>query len=182
MIKGFSSQFMVPSFSWINLSLIINFLICLGFNVARCVFSESSVIICTVTSCVFLNLYRLHVQHANFLLLNCFYIQTYPDIWLRTFYLEQPWYHCACCIYSAVGPRRGFPGGVVVKNPPADAGDAGSIPGSGRSLEREMATHSSILAWRIPWTEDPGEGLQSLWLLRAGHDWAHRHAGFRGSV
>ena len=58
----------------------------------------------------------------------------------------------------------------MVKNPPADAGDAGSIPGSGRSLEREMATHSRILAWRIPWTEDPGEGLQSLWLLRTGHD------------
>ena len=58
----------------------------------------------------------------------------------------------------------GFPGGTVVKNPPANAGDAGdvsSIPGSGRSLEEEMTTHSSILAWRIPWTEEPG-GLQSM--------------------
>ena len=35
-------------------------------------------------------------------------------------------------------------------------GDPGLIPGSGRSLEKEMATHSSILAWRIPWTEEPG--------------------------
>ena len=35
------------------------------------------------------------------------------------------------------------------------------IPGSGRSLEKEMATHSSILAWRIPWTEEPC-GLQSM--------------------
>ena len=35
------------------------------------------------------------------------------------------------------------------------AGDLGSIPGSGRSLEKEMATHSSILDWRIPWTEEP---------------------------
>ena len=45
---------------------------------------------------------------------------------------------------------------IVVKNLPANAGntDAGSIPGSGRSLEEEMATHSSILAWRIPWTEN----------------------------
>ena len=53
----------------------------------------------------------------------------------------------------------GFPGGTVVKNPSANAGDtreAGSIPGSGRSLEKGMATHSSILAWRIPWTEEPG--------------------------
>ena len=38
-------------------------------------------------------------------------------------------------------------------------------------LEKEMATHSSILAWRIPWTEAP-DGLQSMGLQRAGHDWA----------
>ena len=50
----------------------------------------------------------------------------------------------------------GFPGGSVVKNPPVNAGDAGSIPGLGRSLEKEMATHSSILAWKIPRTEKPG--------------------------
>ena len=37
------------------------------------------------------------------------------------------------------------------------------------SLEKEMATHSSILAWRIPWTEEPG-GLQSIGLQRVGHD------------
>ena len=49
----------------------------------------------------------------------------------------------------------------MVKNPPANAEEAGSIPGSGRSLEKEMATHSSILAWEIPWTEEPG-GLQSI--------------------
>ena len=39
--------------------------------------------------------------------------------------------------------------------------DVGSIPGSGASLEKEMATHSSILAWKIPWTKEPG-GLQSM--------------------
>ena len=38
-------------------------------------------------------------------------------------------------------------------------------------LEKEMATHSSILAWRIPWTEEPG-GLQSMGSQRVGHDWA----------
>jgi len=38
-------------------------------------------------------------------------------------------------------------------------------------LEKEMATHSSILAWRIPWTEEPG-GLQSIGLQRVRHDWA----------
>ena len=41
----------------------------------------------------------------------------------------------------------------------------GSTPGSGRSLEKEMATHSSILAWRIPWTEEPGR-LRSMGLQR----------------
>ena len=49
----------------------------------------------------------------------------------------------------------------MVKNPPANAGDvrdAGSIPGQEDPLEEEMATHSSIHAWRIPWTEEP-EGL-----------------------
>ena len=59
---------------------------------------------------------------------------------------------------------QGFPGGTVVKNPPAnagDAGDTGSTPGSERPLEEEMATHSSILAWKIPWTEEPG-GLQAM--------------------
>ena len=47
------------------------------------------------------------------------------------------------------------------KHPPANEGDAGSIPGLEDALEEEMATHSSILAWRIPWTEEPG-GLQSM--------------------
>ena len=47
----------------------------------------------------------------------------------------------------------------MVKNPPANAGDtrhAGSIPGLGKSLEKEMATCSSILAWEILWTQEPG--------------------------
>ena len=54
----------------------------------------------------------------------------------------------------------GFPGGSVVKNPPTDAGDAVRSLGWEDPLEKEMATHSSILAWEIPWAEDPG-GLQS---------------------
>ena len=62
---------------------------------------------------------------------------------------------------------------LVVKNPPAKAGDikdAGSIPGSERALGKaEMATHSSILAWRILWTEEPG-GLWSIGSQRVGHD------------
>ena len=55
----------------------------------------------------------------------------------------------------------GFPGGSDGKESTCNAGDLGSIPGSGRSPGRGHTTHSSILAWRIPWTEEPG-GLQSL--------------------
>ena len=47
------------------------------------------------------------------------------------------------------------------KNPLANAGDTGLIPGWVDSLEKEMATHSSVLAWEIPWTQEPG-GLQSM--------------------
>ena len=53
----------------------------------------------------------------------------------------------------------GFPGGSVLKNLPANAGDAedvNSIPGSGKSSEEGNGTHSNILAWKIPWTEEPG--------------------------
>ena len=45
--------------------------------------------------------------------------------------------------------RGGFPSGSVVKVPPADTGDTGSIPGPGKSPEEEIATHSSTLAWKI---------------------------------
>ena len=61
----------------------------------------------------------------------------------------------------------------VVKNPTANAGDlrdAGSIPGSQRFPEEEMATYFSILAWRIPWTKESG-GLQSIGLQRLRHNW-----------
>ena len=63
----------------------------------------------------------------------------------------------------------GFPHGSDVKNLPARAGDTGSIPESGSSLEKEMATHSSILAWEIPWTEELG-GLQSMGSQRVGQE------------
>ena len=62
----------------------------------------------------------------------------------------------------------------MVKNPLANAGglrDVGSIPGSGLSLREGHGknTHSSILAWRIPWTEEPG-GLQIIESQRVGND------------
>ena len=53
-------------------------------------------------------------------------------------------------------PKEGFAGGSVVKNPPANTGDMGLILGRGDTLGKKMATHSNILAWEIPWTEEPG--------------------------
>ena len=58
----------------------------------------------------------------------------------------------------------GFPGGTVVKNLPVNAGDTGDeglITGWEDPLEQDMATDSSILAWKMPWTEEPG-GQQSM--------------------
>ena len=69
-------------------------------------------------------------------------------------------------INGSLSPLLGFPGVSVVKNPPASAGDAGLLLDQEDPLEKEMATHSSILAWRIPWTEEPG-GLPSLALQKS---------------
>ena len=57
----------------------------------------------------------------------------------------------------------------MVKNLPA--GQETQLPSLGQedALEKRMATHSSILPWRIPWTEEPG-GLQSMWLQRDGQN------------
>ena len=60
----------------------------------------------------------------------------------------------------------------MVKNSPANVGDTrdtGSFPGWGRSPGGGNGTHSSILAWRIPWTEEPGR-LQSMGSHRVGHN------------
>ena len=65
--------------------------------------------------------------------------------------------------------RGVFPGGSVVKNPILKQETQVQSLGWEDPLEKEMATHSSILAYEIPWTEEPA-GLQSLGLQRAGDD------------
>ena len=63
-----------------------------------------------------------------------------------------------------------FPGSSDGEESTYNAGNLGSIPGLERSPgEGNGATHSSILAWKIPWTEEPG-GLQSMGSQRVGHD------------
>ena len=64
----------------------------------------------------------------------------------------------------------GFPGGSDGKESACNAGDLGLTPESEKSLEKGMENHSSILAWRIPWTEAPS-GLQSP------KDWGSQRVG-----
>ena len=62
-----------------------------------------------------------------------------------------------------------FPSGSDDKESASNAGDWDSILGCKYPLEKEMATHSNILAWRIPWTGESG-GLHSMGLQRVGRD------------
>ena len=66
-------------------------------------------------------------------------------------------------------PTLGFPSGSAVKNPPAMQETWVQSLGQEDPPEKGMATHSNVLAWRIPWTEEPG-GPQSIALQRVGHD------------
>ena len=78
------------------------------------------------------------------------------------------------CIHSDVNyhvvPSLGLPWWFSGKEFTCSAGDLHSISGLGRSLEKGMATHSSILAWRIPWTEEPRR-LQSMGLQESDTTW-----------
>ena len=67
------------------------------------------------------------------------------------------------CMFKVIIHPMGFPGGSDGKESTCNAGDLGSIPGSGRSLAEGNGIHSSILAWRIPWAEKPS-GLQPMGL------------------
>ena len=68
----------------------------------------------------------------------------------------------------------GFPGNSAVRNPPAMQETLVQFLGQEDPVEKEMATHSSLLAWKIPWTEEPG-GLQLMGSQRVRHDWVTKH-------
>ena len=66
--------------------------------------------------------------------------------------------------FEPTSAKIDFPGGSDGEASVYNVGDLGSIPGSGSSLEKEMATHSSTLAWKIPWMEEPGvHGVAKSW-------------------
>ena len=95
-------------------------------------------------------------------------------LYVRTWDLEPTFFSAilgeVCQLWLPLLLLMTFPGGSEVKNLPANARDAGSIPRSGRPpLGAGMATHSGILTRKIPWTEETGR-LQSMQLLRVTHD------------
>ena len=77
--------------------------------------------------------------------------------------------YCALKFYVLVPVTLGFPGGSTVKNPAAKQEMSVQSLCQEDPLEKEIATHSSILAWYIPWTEEPS-GLQSMGSQRVRHD------------
>ena len=64
-----------------------------------------------------------------------------------------------------------FPSGSAGKESPCNSWDKGPSLGREDALEKEIAIHSCILAWKIPWMEEPGR-LQSMGSQKVGHDWA----------
>ena len=69
-------------------------------------------------------------------------------------------------MYHGMDVLQDLTGGSVLKNLPANAGYMGSIPGLRTVLEKEMANHSCILPWEIPWIDEPG-GLQFMGLEKS---------------
>ena len=72
------------------------------------------------------------------------------------------WIHVYLLCYHTIG----FPVGLDGRESACNTGDPGSIPGSGRPPGEGNGNHFSILAWRIPWTEEPG-GLQSVGVAKS---------------
>ena len=90
-------------------------------------------------------------------------------MWISSSEMEEPRaYHIQWNIRICFF-KHGLPLCLCGKESASNMEDAGSIPRLERSLEKEMGTHSNILAWEIPWTEKPG-GLQTMGSQRVRHD------------
>ena len=129
---------------------------------------------------LFLTFWNSYLAHyiSHFPLFHCQHLplnvaSMNPACLLRTFpFKPTSKYFLIYCdlLLTSVAPG-GFPVAQMVKN--LSAMQKTWVPSLGQEnpLEKEMATHSSILAWRIPWTEEPGR-LQAVGWQRLGHDWA----------
>ena len=112
-----------------------------------------------VPHCIFFLLTWLYqIQSFFFFNWNIIYLQCCVSFWCTAKWLS----YVYICVYLSSLVAQ------TVKNLPAV--QETQVPGSERSLEKEMATHSSIFAWRIPWTEEPG-GLQFIGSQRVRQDW-----------
>ena len=92
----------------------------------------------------------------------CFLLNVFSLCW-NSFVIDSSLSGCCYLFARNFWAKEGFPGGSDSKESACSVGGPGLIHGSRRSLEEGMATHSSIHAWRIPWTEEPG-GLPSMTL------------------
>ena len=117
---------------------------------------------------------RQHRERVSCYFLMCCVLSCFSHAWL----LVTPWtvFHQAP-LYWSLFIVRAPQMALVVKSLPANEGPQEMWVSSldwADPLEQEMATRTSILAWRIPWTEEPGR-LPSMRPQRVGHDWAHTH-------
>ena len=115
------------------------------------------------------NLNKPRTTLGNFLTMLCKYL----DVWRWGDGKNQATTWNSECPLGSLGPyptSKGFPGGSVLKSLPAMRESWVRPLGREDPLENEMGTHSSILAWRIPWTEEPGR-LQSMGSQGVGHEW-----------
>ena len=92
--------------------------------------------------------------------------EVFPPYFVRLLYIDIQAVCVCVCVYLL---NMSFLSGSVVKNLPAIQEMQVQSLGLKNPLEEEMATHSNILAWTIPWTEEPG-GLQSIESQRVRHD------------
>ena len=130
-------------------------------------------------SCYFSVKKVMHLNSLEFSFSDCNLISsivwsqsTFPDLFPTNF--PHTVFPHPCVLHSVMFVKCLSQVALVVKNAPAsarDISDVGSIPGSGRSLGGEIWTNSSILAWKIPWTEEPS-GLQCTESHGVRHDWS----------
>ena len=101
----------------------------------------------------------------------CLKVKLVNDVLKATLVVDEPRLHdsLAYLLCSSQPNSGGSPMAQMVKNPPAMQETRVQSLGWEDPLEKGMATHSSILAWRIPWTEEP-DGLQSMGWQRVRHN------------